>query len=95
MIYEINKNVVYVKGEIRGAIYNLEDGNVYSINEDGCKILEKYISNSQQTDSDYLEDLKSRNLICETFIPRKYKFKKIEKKINFVWLELTESCNLK
>ena len=95
MIYEINKNVVYVKGEIRGAIYNLDDGNVYSINGDGCKILEKYISSSQQTDSDYLEDLKSRNLICESFIPREYKFKKIEKKINFVWLELTESCNLK
>ena len=40
---EINDKVVYVRGFSRGAIYNLNDGNVYSINAEACKILEQFI----------------------------------------------------
>ena len=95
MIYEINKNIVYVNGKTRGAIYNLDVGNVYSINKDGCKIIEEYILNPHKNDCEYLSELKNKELISDTFIPRKYDFPKIEKRLNFVWLELTEACNLR
>ena len=95
LIYEINKNIVYVNGKTRGAIYNLEDGNVYSINGEGCKIIEEYILSSKKNDCSYLSELKNKKLISDTFIPRRYDFPEIEKKINFVWIELTEACNLR
>lgn len=94
-IYEINKDIVYVKGGKRGAIYNFDDGNVYSINEDGCKIIEDYIEHPQYSSNSYLLDLRNKDLISNSFLPRKYEFPKIEKTINFAWLELTEACNLR
>ena len=93
-IYEINKNIAYVKGAARGAIYNFDDGKVYSINEDGCKIIEQYIFN-QKVKNPYLEDLEKLLLISNDFLPKEYEFQKVEKELNFVWLELTEACNLR
>lgn len=93
-IFEINKSVVFVKGALRGAIYNFNDGKVYSINEDGCKIIEEYITN-HKLNVPYLVELQKMSLIKENFTPAEYLFPNIEKELNFVWLELTEACNLK
>lgn len=93
-VFEINRNVAYVKGSFRGAIYNFDDGKVYSINEDGCKIIETYISNRKVNNS-YLTELEKLQLIGSDFLPKEYEFPKIEKELNFVWLELTEACNLR
>lgn len=93
-VYEINKSIVYVKGALRGAIYNFNDGKVYSINEDGCTIIENYIANNELNAS-YLIELKKLSLIDESFKPTEYIFPKLRQELNFVWLELTEACNLK
>ena len=33
-VMEINSNVVYVRGATRGALYNFNDGKIYSIDSD-------------------------------------------------------------
>ena len=93
-VIEVNQNIVYVKGAFRGAIYNFSNGNVYSINNDACKIIEEFIDN-QRIDKPYLVELEKMGLINADFSPKEYRFSKIEKELNFVWLELTEACNLR
>ena len=42
-LWEINRKVVFVKGALRGAIYDLENELVYSIGEQSCNCLYKII----------------------------------------------------
>lgn len=60
-MYEINSNVVYVKGYKNGAIYNLNDGNVYSINAESCGVLEKAINsiNFSEQEKEYINLLQN------------------------------------
>ena len=92
-IYEINDNVVYVKGMARGAIYNFSTGKVFSINSDACAIIEEYIHSQNLVP--FLEVLEKNGLIGKHFEPREYAFPEIKKELQFVWLELTETCNLR
>ena len=39
--FTLNKNCFLIKGAKRGAIYDLESGNVFSVNEVSVKILEE------------------------------------------------------
>lgn len=101
--YIISHNCQFVKGAKRAAIYDLKDGKVYSINETGKKILENCIEKDINTLSDieksYLEKLSEMNLIILNEISNINDICthdiKIEPKLNFMWLELTEKCNLK
>jgi radical SAM protein with 4Fe4S-binding SPASM domain len=92
-VYEINDNVVYVKGMARGAIYNFSTGKVFSINSDACTIIEEYISTQNRVP--FLDDLEKNGLIGKHFKPREYSFPEIKKELQFIWLELTEACNLR
>ena len=47
-----NKNVVFVKGYINGAIYNFNDGEIYSINSRSCLVIEKIYNNEQLSDEE-------------------------------------------
>ena len=42
-----------------------------------------------------MTELEKLQLIGSDFLPKEYEFPKIEKELNFVWLELTEACNLR
>lgn len=69
---EISKNVILVKGVNRGAIYQLNTGNVYSINAEAVQIIEKYIN--QKVSHDFLvtlhdEELFSFNYSFCNYIP--------------------------
>jgi len=91
---EINDKVVYVRGASRGAVYNFKNGNVYSINEEACEALEKYIS-SGSLSGEFLQGLHEMSLIGDAHVPVRYFCKQKTKKLEFVWLELTEACNLR
>ena len=44
---EINKNIVFVQGSHAGAIYNLNSGDVFSINNSSCDAIHKYIEGAE------------------------------------------------
>lgn len=91
---EINDGIVYVKGCSRGAIYSLNDGNVYSVNSEACKMIEDFIS-GECAGGDFIEQLKKANLIRHGFRARPYSCCRLTKRLDFAWLELTETCNLR
>ena len=93
-VWQLTDNTVFVRGSVRGAIYNFSDSKVYSVNEDACKILENYIKKPSISHS-FLENLENTKLLDKNYIPKKYEFAKIENKPEFVWLEITGKCNLK
>ena len=35
-MFEINKDIIFVKGFTNGAIYNFNDNKVYSVNKSAC-----------------------------------------------------------
>ena len=61
-MWELKENIVFVKGIKNAAIYNLETGEVYSINAVAKKILEKYIKKEllEENEQKYI-DLLSKN----------------------------------
>lgn len=92
-MFEINNNVVFVKGYVRGAIYNLNNGDVYSVNESGVKIINEYISNGIK--NVYLEELKKEGLLSFEYDIHSYVPTNAKKDINTIWFELTQNCNMK
>jgi MoaA/NifB/PqqE/SkfB family radical SAM enzyme len=109
--FSLNPHCFLVKGAKRGAIYDLTTGDIYSIDEKSVEILdkcEKGISLSQiiqetpgvnsQEIIDYLKNLKSLKLgrfLDHHQVVEKIPLSPPEMKLNFVWLELTQNCNLK
>ena len=93
-VMEIKDDVVYVRGISRGAIYNLNDGKVYSINADACKLLDGYLADGTLKDG-FLGQLKEMALIEDGYDAREYIFPALQKEPSFAWLELTEVCNLR
>ena len=47
MVKLISPNVICIIGAKNSAIYDFENKNIYSINFEGTKIIEKYLSNSK------------------------------------------------
>jgi len=103
-----------VKGAKRAAIYNLEDGDVYSINEESRELLEELNKGISIGDSfnrvsrhfpvsmeeiiEFVQELVKESLgtihygekmISINQIP------KLEPTLSFLWLELTQLCNLR
>lgn len=93
-VIEINGSVVYVRGFSRGAIYNFNDGKVYSINAEACRILEGFIANGE-LQGEFLDCLQKNSLISDEFRARPFQCPVLNKELDFAWLELTEVCNLR
>ena len=97
-MFEINNNVVVVKGAKNAAIYNFNDENVYSIDDTAYSIIYRVLIKRENPASDietnYLTQLKRNGLIDDSFQCREYKVE-CDYSINlkFAWLELTQSCN--
>lgn len=108
--FMLNENVFLVKGAKEGAIYDLGSGNIYSINEISKKILEEsekglslkdlfrlYPGLEPREISEYLNELE--NLGLGRFLKKGETINKIpltpyQTRLDFIWLELTERCNL-
>ena len=100
-MFEINKDVILVKGATNAAIYDFNTGKVYSINKEAFNIIRKTVINGNPTASDtekkYIEGMRSNALISLEFVPKIYSPRNDRKdsQISFAWLELTEGCNLR
>lgn len=94
---EINKDVIYVKGAVNGAIYDFNSGNVFSINDIACDIIERYINKKAiNTDDIYIQNLIGNKLISYEYEPVPF-FPAVTKSIELqmAWIEITQACNLK
>jgi len=94
---EISKNVVYVKGAKNGAIYNFNEGEVFSVNDIACSIIEKIIKSEDLN----FEEIKYKNLLIDAMLIDEF-FDKQEyipqnsiDEVKLVWLEITQACNMK
>jgi len=110
--FTLDKDRICVYGARRAAIYNLDTGDVFSIDPVSAKIIEQLEAGktipevvsctpgcSSEQILQYLEQLKENQL--GSFLPTFEKKEKISLstdpylKIDYIWLELRENCNLK
>ncbi|CEQ18958.1 radical SAM/SPASM domain-containing protein [Paraclostridium sordellii] len=98
-MYEINTDVIYIKGATNGAIYDFNTNNVYSINSIACNIIDKLTKEEKillEEEKSYINLLIQNNLLNKDIKIDRY-IPKIENNIDLslVWLEVTQGCNLK
>ncbi|HWR43994.1 radical SAM protein [Sporomusa sp.] len=108
MYYRLNNNSVLVEGQARGAIYDLTSGRVYSINQGAVKLLQECNKAALEDIMDlnlpdnkrylsFLDNLTAKGLGAVYTEPPVQKPTKnlpnYQPKLEFVWLELTSSCN--
>ena len=109
--FTLEEKVLLVGGARRGAIYNLQDGNVYSIDEGACMLLdacesgaelEKFFVEHSEIDCQesltYLKTLQDKELgrfIQHNETPQKIHLAPTKKLLDFLWLEVTSGCNLR
>jgi radical SAM additional 4Fe4S-binding domain len=97
-MYEISKNVVYINGITNGAIYNLNTGDVYSIDKEACVILNKIIDSDKLTleEESYVKVLEDNQLYYSNNIINEYKPEMLSASaLRLVWLEITQACNMR
>lgn len=97
-MYEIAENVTYVNGISNGAIYNLNTGDVYSINKHACEILDKLIAEDELTvmEKGYIRKLEENGLYDFNHKIKQYVPESSNKlNLQLVWLEITQACNLR
>jgi len=96
MIKDLCENIVFVTGAKRSAIYDLNAEKVYSINDEGSKIICDLIENRELTEEEsvYVDQIKElfnikKFEICD------HKFEIEQPRIKMAWLEITQKCNCK
>lgn len=97
-MYQINEDVIMVKGFKNGAIYDLKGEKVYATNTEACEIISRYMDHcTEETDAIYIDMLKNAGLISDDFKPKKFDgFEKNEEmKLEMAWLEITQMCNMR
>ena len=95
MVKQLACKTIYVTGASCSAIYDFNNGNVYSINKEGTQILNSYIANkTTKTKEEALFTSKVKELLnIQKFDVMDYVFPDISpKKLNHVWLEVTQVC---
>ena len=97
-MFEINNNVVVVKGAKNAAIYNFNDENVYSIDNAAYSIIHRVLIMGEapvnDIESNYIAELKNLNLANDSFKCKEYNPEDdFTVKLDFAWLELTQNCN--
>lgn len=109
--FTFSQNVYLVKGAKRGALYDLNSGDIYSICPDSVRLLEKlkegksiqevclYINWIELTEVylylEKLEALKLGKIHTEKGTVTQDEIENYTFNLDFIWLEITENCNLK
>lgn len=108
MHYYLKKECVLVEGKIRGAIYNLDSGRVYSINQGAIDLLKacqdtalEALLDITRTDNklylSFLDTLTAKGLGAFYTDPQADAKKRYipcyQPQLEFIWLELTSTCN--
>lgn len=95
-IYLGNDNY-FVEGKKNAAIYDLNKGKVYELNETAKKLVKEYTTetNSKLENNLFIKKLINNKIINSKEIKINPTFENNKYEINFAWLELTNACNLK
>lgn len=109
--FNLNSDCFFVKGAMRGALYNLSNGEVFSIDPVSVKVVERCeghksideISSGMEevTKAQIIEYLKKieeagmGGLAGESCTDPKIDVAQRYEKLDFLWLELHEDCNLR
>lgn len=96
---KINNNVVFVSGAYNGAIYDFNNNKIYSVNHEANSFLLRFLESKKaetKEEKEYIFMLQQSKLIdkCYKFIDYAFDTDKVNK-LKFVWLEITQACNLK
>ena len=92
MIKEIGPTAAYVTGALQSALYNFSTGKVYSINEQGTKILSELFSGHKVDNLEFLSKVSQISGISLRNYSD-YVFPITKPRLQFVWMELTQKCN--
>jgi radical SAM protein with 4Fe4S-binding SPASM domain len=106
--FRLNVSCFLIEGAKRGAIYRLDTGDVFSIDEAGVSLLKKCENSSikdvfigrddffRSSSIAYLQKLEEEKIgscVDNVEMPRKIILEK-PSALEFIWLEVTEKCNL-
>lgn len=97
----INNDVIFVCGAYNAAIYDFRQNRIFSVNCDAKKLLLRIIHGDEAKtveEKEYISNLEQQNLISSDFKIKEYNANSNifqQNKLNFVWLEITQNCNLR
>lgn len=95
--------VKLVKGAARAALYDTQEGKVYSINQDAIQVIEDAARGNVNGNAEYLNQLTTVGLFVwidqpydiTQLYPEKTPDDKVTTRLKFFWAELTNRCNLR
>ena len=96
MVKLISPNVICIIGAKNSAIYDFENKNIYSINFEGTKIIEKYLSNSKSLTYEeiaYLDKVKETANIQEIDNVDYVFFERGKPQLDFGLSDRSKTCN--
>ena len=99
-MWELNNNIILIKGIKCSAIYDFNTGNVYSVNDIATDIIQRIIINNAQPrtqiEKDYYQQLVDSHLVSSHFCVKEFTPPPAPQiSLNFAWVELTTACNLR
>ena len=99
-MWYLKPNVYLVDGKINAAIYDLNNGELYHINTEAKELLHRVFNRENSTisseDNIFLKELFRLNILTTKYSEISDILELYEKpNIDFVWIEVTNICNLK
>ena len=101
-MFSLQKNVFIVRGAFNHAIYNLNDGKLYQIDNEFLYLIEKAINckdcEFSKKEKNIINSLISKDILVRSEHRQDEKpitSLRVDSKPNFAWLEITQQCNLK
>lgn len=90
MHFHLLPHCVLITGARRSAIYNLNTGNVYSVNDAGTEVLLE-----REENPEYWQQLVALGLAYRGNQKPPLEIPHLEPRLSFMWLEVTADCNLR
>lgn len=101
-MFSLQNNVFIVRGTFNHAIYNLNDGKLYQIDNEFLYLIEKAINckdcKFSKKEKNIIDSLINKDILVKSKHRQDEKpitSLKVDSKPNFAWLEITQQCNLK
>ena len=91
--YSLSDHCRYVKGAFQSAIYNLDNGEVFSVSHKGTIFLDKALNQEELSPEEcsFLNGLEKAGLLNDHSKP--IEDLKMPASLDYVWLEITNGCN--
>ena len=98
-MWYLYENIYLVDGKCNAAIYDLNNGFLYQINSEAKQLMERILSEESEINEDeknFIRQLEANGIITQEYVD-KHCIEKLKEKvgIDFAWIEITDTCNLK